>query len=74
MTVVQWPVPGDLDRSWQARAFGQTMADLEADLSAAAPIAATRILAGCLSESGTALDDAELQVRLSPGRTEGERA
>lgn len=60
MSVVEWSVTGSPDKHWQARAFGQTLADLAVDLGAPAPVVATRILAGCLSEAGAAPDDAEL--------------
>lgn len=60
MRVVQWPVPGSPDKRWRARAFGQTLADLDVDLGAPAPVVTTSILAGCVSEDGAAPDDAEL--------------
>jgi len=53
MGSVRWPIPGKAEVHWQARAFGQTLGDLELDLRGIpAPVATTRVLASCLSEAG----------------------
>jgi len=57
MDVIRWPVPGESDAHWQARAFGQCLADLEVDVRAAPPQVTTAILRECLSQEASAFNE-----------------
>ncbi len=58
MEVIHWPIPGTAGARWQARPFGQTLADLEADLHGPPPLATTAVLGSCLSSGGAPVGEA----------------